>query len=302
MDYKTKVIVNPFSAFGKTRERWNSIKEEIKSVFKELKVEFTEAPKHATSITIDAIKQGFNHIIGVGGDGIMNEIINGYLKDDKPLDKEITLSAFPAGKGNDFTRTIADISGKHWKEMYREENFMMVDVGKIKTNQGERYFLNESSFGFSGEVARRIYKLKKKIKTGAVYFFGALSTLKNYKASQISIIADGKEIKGRYLLGVISNGKYFGGKMKVAPNAKIDDGYFNLVLLKETSKFDVLKKLIKVYKGKHINDKGVEIIEAKHIIIKPKTEEEIPIEYDGEIDFSLPAEFKIIPSAVKLKI
>jgi YegS/Rv2252/BmrU family lipid kinase len=302
MNYKTKVIVNPFSAFGKTKERWQSIKDELKSIFKELKFEFTQAPNHATLITREAINQGYNHIVGVGGDGTINEIINGYMEDDKPLNQKTIISAFPSGKGNDFFRTISEKTTKHWKEMYLEDKSRMVDVGKIKTNSGERYFLNVSSFGFSGEVARKIYKLKERIKTGAVYFIGALSVLAKYKAEQIRIIADGKEFTGKYLLGAVCNGKYFGGNMKVAPDAEADDGYFDLIILKETSKFDVLKKLIKVYGGKHINEPGIEFIRAKHIIIQPVVKEEIPIEYDGEVDFYLPAEFKIIPAAVKFKI
>ena len=304
MNYKTKVIVNPYSAFGKTYKRWNQIKEILYSVFKEIKYEFTDAPGHAVEITKESIKKGFEHILGVGGDGTFNEIVNGYLKKDKPLNENAFLSIFPSGKGNDFLRTIKEhMKLKSWKQLFNNDNKRIIDVGKIETQDGTSYFVNVSSFGFSGDVVKNVLELRKKIKYGFVYFLGALKALSSYTAQPIKIIADGTNIfSGNMMVGAVCNGRYFGGKMKVAPNAKIDDGFFDLLVLKEVSKFELFKKLIKIYSGSHINDEEVMMIRAKQIIVEPlKKEDNIPIEYDGELGKVLPAKFSLIPSVVKIK-
>ena len=304
MNYKTKVIVNPYSAFGKTYKRWNQIKEILYSIFKDIKYEFTEAPGHAVEITRESIKKGFEHILGVGGDGTFNEIVNGYIVNDRPLNKEAFLSIFPSGKGNDFLRTIKDhIKFKSWKQLFKNDNKRTIDVGKIETDKGVSYFVNVSSFGFSGDVVKNVLELREKIKYGFVYFLGALKALGSYAAQPVKIIADGNNIfSGNMMVGAVCNGRYFGGKMKVAPDARIDDGLFDLLVLKEVSKFELFKKLIKIYSGSHINDREVMMIRAKQVIVEPlKKEDNILIEYDGELGKILPAKFSLIPSVVKIK-
>jgi len=301
--YKTKIIVNPHSAFGKTKKRWNKIKSFFSTIFKELRYEFTEAPKHAIDITKDAIFKGFNYIIGVGGDGTLNEIINGYMENDKPLNEKVIVSTFPSGKGNDFYRSFSSkMKTNKLRNTYLYSKNKKIDIGKLKSSTGETYFINISSFGLSGDVVNHISHLREKIKTGLVYFLGALISLKKYKANNLRIkINNNNIIEGRFFLGAVCNGKYFGGNMKINPGSVLDDGFLNLILLENTSKLNVLKKLIKVYKGSHINDPEIILTKAKNIKVE-SLDSDVKMEYDGEKGGSLPAEFYVIPSVVNFKI
>ncbi len=304
MKYKTKVIVNPYSAFGKTYKKWKSIKEILSSIFKDMKCEFTDAPKHAVEITKESIRKGFEHILGVGGDGTFNEIVNGYLEKDKPLNEDAFISLFPSGKGNDFLRTIKHQNRiKRWKDLFLTDRKRTIDVGKIESKNGSSYFINVSSFGFSGEVVENIIELKKKIKYGFVYFLGALKTLRAFDSKRVRVRFDnGDELEDDVMIGAICNGMYFGGRMKVAPDAKLDDGFFDFLLLRKVSKAELLKKIIKIYKGAHIGDKEILIKRVKEVVIEPvNKDDKIPLEYDGELGKFLPVKFSLIPSVVKIK-
>ena len=147
MRFKTQVIVNPESNKGRTRKRWGEIRDGLRSFIREFKFEFTEKPLHATEIARQAIKDGTELVIGVGGDGTMNEIANGFFEDRRIINPETTLGVVPSGSGCDLTKSLRIPAGlKDALKVITEAPSVRMDVGKVRftSNAGgqeERFFL-----------------------------------------------------------------------------------------------------------------------------------------------------------------
>ncbi|UCH94676.1 MAG: diacylglycerol kinase family lipid kinase [Candidatus Aminicenantes bacterium] len=313
---KVHVIVNPLSARGKTGQRWNTIKEIIKHYFNEYKYIFTERPKQATEIARDLLKDGFDLIIGVGGDGTLNEITNGYFQQDsqQAVNEEAALGIIPSGTGSDFVRHLKiprDFKGS--VEAIKNSGVKAIDVGKITFNfdssEAERssaYFINVADFGLGAEVSRNIAAVPSRKRGAFSYYLGLLSTIRTYKSKKVRVVIDDtEEISSRFLIGAVANGRIFGGGMIIAPEAEPDDGYFDLVLVENMGRFEVIKNSRLLYTGTLDKHPKVTIKRVRDIKVYPAAEDEdntVNIEYDGEIGKSIPAEFRIIEKSVNFRI
>ena len=182
-----------------------------------------------------------------------------------------------------------------------------IDIGRAKfqTRAGsdaERYFLNVADFGFGGEVLERMNRNRAKRKA-ASYLKSTLATFFQYKNKQIRLKVDGEEIpRGEYLIGAISNGRIFGKGMKIAPNARLDDELFDIVLVKGMKAWEFLRNVWKIYMGTHLSHPKISFIQGKKIeAIPDDPNENILIEIDGEQVGKLPATFEIIPKSISVK-
>ncbi|MCR4396202.1 MAG: hypothetical protein NUW07_05665, partial [Candidatus Saccharicenans sp.] len=159
---KTRVIVNPASNQGRTRQRWLEIKESLKSFFKEFKYDFTEKPSQATELARQALKEGTELLIGVGGDGTVNEIANGFFDNQQAINPEATLGIIPSGTGCDLTRSLnIPRNLKNAVRFITEAPDQSIDVGRVsftgpEGQRSSRYFLNIADFGLGGEVVKRV--------------------------------------------------------------------------------------------------------------------------------------------------
>jgi YegS/Rv2252/BmrU family lipid kinase len=308
---KVHVIVNPFSARGKTEARWSDIKEVIRFYFREFKYIFTEKPKHATEIARELLQEGFDLIIGVGGDGTLNEITNGFFKKDsrEAVNMDASLSIIPSGTGSDFVRSFK-IPGdfKRSIEMIKNAGRRKFDVGRVtfRSPGGQdtgKYFINVSDFGLGAEVVRHLSAIPSGKRSALSYYTGLLSTIKTYKSKTVRIVIDDKEeITGRYLIGAIANGRIFGGGMKIAPGAEPDDGYFDLVLVDDMKKFEIVRNSRHLYTGKLHKHPKVTIKKARNIKVFSESGEPVNIEYDGEAGQATPAEYQILEKSINLRI
>ena len=238
MRLKTKVIVNPESNRGRTRKRWGEIREGLRHFVREFKYEFTEKPLHATDIAREAIKDGTELVIGVGGDGTMNEIANGFYEDRRIINPETTLGIVPSGTGCDLTKSLNIPAGlKDALKVISEAPAVRMDVGKVRftANDGgeeERFFLNIADFGIGGEVVREVNERRLQRKASS-YVRCLVSTMVHYRNKRVRIRVDGRDLPdGEYLIGAVANGRIFGKGMKVAPDAELDDGLFDAVLVR----------------------------------------------------------------------
>jgi diacylglycerol kinase (ATP) len=306
---KVHVIVNPFSARGKTEKRWNTIKEIVKHYFQEFKYIFTEKPEQATKIARDLLKDGFDLIIGVGGDGTLNEITNGFFQkhSSDTINEEASLGIIPSGTGSDFIRFLK-IPRDFDKsvELIKKSKTKKMDVGKItffQENEDDKhkFFINIADFGLGAEVVKKLSDIPS-IKRGPfLYYKGLLLTLKNYHSKMVKIKLDeSREIEGKFLIGAIANGRIFGGGMMIAPRAEPDDGFFDLVLVEDMKKLEIISNTPLLYRGTIEKNPKVTITRAKKIAIS--SNEIVNIEYDGEIGKTLPAGFEIIEKKIKLRI
>ncbi len=299
---KVHVIVNPLSARGRTEKRWVFIKDIIKYYFKEFKYIFTEKPFQATEIAKDLLKQGYNLIIGVGGDGTLNEIVNGYFSStDNPINSEASIGIIPSGTGSDFIRFLKiPRDFKKSVELIKNTKEKAIDVGKINTNDKTRYFINIADFGLGAEVMNNISKIPESKRGAFSYYIGLLKTLKGYESKNVRIKTDKREFSGKYLIGAIANGRIFGGGMIIAPEAKPDDGLFDFVLIKEMKRLEILYNSRFLYNGKILKNKKVELIRTDFIRIESESND-VSVEYDGETGLRLPVEFRIIKKSLKFK-
>jgi diacylglycerol kinase (ATP) len=315
---KVHVIVNPFSARGKTGQRWNTIKEVINYYFKEFKYIFTEKPRQATEIARELLREGFDLIIGVGGDGTLNEITNGFFRQDthQVINKDAALGIIPSGTGSDFIRFLKiPRDFKSSVEKIKNSAVTTIDVGKITFNfnaaESERsnaYFINVADFGLGAEVLRNVSAIPSGKRGPFSYYLGLLSTIRSYKSKKVKVVIDdNEEINDRFLIGAIANGRIFGGGMIIAPEAEPDDGYFDLVLIENMGRIEIIRNSRLLYSGKLAKHPKVTIKRIRNIKVYPAADAEVldktvNIEYDGEVGKSIPAEFQIIEKSVNFRI
>jgi diacylglycerol kinase (ATP) len=305
---KTQVIINPESDYGRTRKRWKQIKESLQSFLKEFKYEFTEKPLHATEIARTAIKEGSELIVGVGGDGTMNEIANGFYENMKIVNPETALGIVPSGSGCDFTKSLNIPSGiKDSLKFIFESPSTPIDIGRatfqsLSGKQEKRLFLNIADFGFGGEVVKNLNQKRVRKKTSS-YLRCMFSTIFKYKKKRLKLKIDQQEIpEDEYLIGAVANGKIFGKGMRIAPQARLDDGLFDLVLVKSMRLLEFFCNCWKVYTGTHLTHPKISLIRGKKIKVIPHSDEdEVLIELDGELPGKLPATFEIVPHSFLVK-
>jgi YegS/Rv2252/BmrU family lipid kinase len=308
MHLKTQVIVNPESNQGRTRKKWKHIREALKAFIKEFRCEFTEKPYQAVEISRDAIKDGSELIIGVGGDGTVNEIANGFFEDERIINPETALGIVPSGTGCDFSRSLNIPSGlKNALNVITQAPSSLIDIGraKFKNHSGEeqeRLFLNVSDFGIGGDVVNRMNQERMKRKKSS-YFKCLISTFIGYKNKKLSIKIDGEEIPvDDYMVGAIANGRIFGKGMKIAPKAELDDGMYDIVLVRGMKALEFFRNVWKIYAGTHLSHPKISWFRGRKIEAIPADEDQkVLIEIDGEQVGSLPASFEIMPRCFNVK-
>ncbi|MBC8384769.1 MAG: diacylglycerol kinase family lipid kinase [Candidatus Cloacimonetes bacterium] len=238
-------------------------------------MEARKAPNHATSLTEKAICRGYRNIVAVGGDGTVNEIINGIMNSGNP--EKIHFGVIPEGGGNDFAHNFELPSkiGKAIKKLKREKT-LKIDVGKIENF----YFINSIGIGFDAEVS--INSRKIRFLNGLPrYLLAVLLSLIKLKTYEIEIKIDDKTLSSSYLMITIGNGKYCGSGFQITPNAKPADGVFDICLIDAINRRRLLKLLPAAIKGKHLGQPEVMIKRSNSVEIK--ADAELPVYFDGEI-------------------
>jgi diacylglycerol kinase (ATP) len=305
---KTQVIVNPESAKGETRKRWNQIRDGLRHLLHEFKFEFTERPSHAIEIARSSLKDGSELIIGVGGDGTLNEIANGFYEADQPINPEAALGIVPSGTGCDLTRSLripSKLGGA--MSVLQEAPSSPMDIGKVSF-QGhdgrmmERYFLNVADFGLGGEVVQEVNRKRLERRTSS-YVKCLVSTMLQYRNKKVRIRIDGFDLpREDYLIGAIANGRIFGKGMKIAPEARLDDGLFDAVFVQGMKLFEFCRQGWRLVNGSHIGQRKVNLIRGRRVEAIPEDSEgPVLLEMDGEQLGRLPATFEIVPRGLLVK-
>jgi len=304
---RTQVIVNPESNQGRTRYRWKDIKEALRGFIQEFRYEFTEKPLQAIEITREAIKSGHELIIGVGGDGTMNEIANGFFERRLIINPETTLGILPSGTGSDLTKSLKIPARiRDALKVITQAPSVPIDVGRVtfRSTAGpemERFFLNVADFGVGGEVVKQVNQQRLERKASS-YVRCLVKTMMHYKSKKVRIRVDGQDLPdGEYLIGAVANGRIFGKGMKFAPQAKLDDGEFDVILVKNMSFGEFCRHGWKIFFGKHLSHRKIQFIRGRSVEALSPDEEEVLLELDGEQLGSLPARFEILPRHLLVK-
>ncbi len=307
MRLKTRVIVNPESNRGRTRKRWGEIREGLRHFVREFKYDFTEKPLHATDLAREAIKDGTELVIGVGGDGTMNEIANGFYEDRRMINPEATLGLVPSGTGCDLIKSLSIPAGlKGALQVITDAPSVRMDVGRVRyrTNQGledDRFFLNIADFGLGGEVVREVTQRRLQRKASS-YVRCLVTTMARYKSKRVRIRVDGENLPdGEYLIGAVANGRIFGKGMKVAPDARLDDGLFDAVLIRGFRFLEFCRHGWKLVNGSHVTHPKVSVVRGRRIEAWADDGEDVLLELDGDQLGRLPATFEIVPRNLLVK-
>ena len=296
-----QLIVNPVAGAGRTAKKWPYIKSLLENIGLRFEHDLTEAPGHAIELAKSAAKKGYELVVTVGGDGTINEVVNGLYDSGNIAD--VTLGIISTGTGRDYIRTI----GIPWTYQEACQCLMnprkfTVDVGVIEYMKDgqmvKRLFVNFAGLGFDAEVVRTTTQKFKALGNTASYLTGLLSTLLFYRNKNISLTVDGSTTERKICTVLMSNGKYGGGGMFAAPDADPTDGLLDVLIIGDLSKPDLLWSLPRLYKGTHLTHPKVTVERAREIEIK--SAEPVSLQADGELLGGLPARFYILPAALNI--
>jgi len=306
---KTIVIVNPQAGNGRTEKIWPNIESALEKSIGSFEVLQTTCRGDATDLSRRILAVDTARIVAVGGDGHLNEVLNGFIENDLPVNPEARLSFVMTGTGCDFQRSLG-ISGK-WQNAaakLKDAKVRKIDVGKVTYTAADktqkiRYFDNIASFGLSGAVDHCLEhsRLRDYLGGSPLFLWATIKTVFTHPNQSISFrIDDGPEEEICSRLGLLANGRYFGAAMHAAPEAELDDGLLDLLMLKEISVAKFLWHLPKIYKGTHL--KIPEIFFQKVRKFTAESSEQVILDIDGESPGYLAATFEVLPKILNLQI
>lgn len=307
------IIVNPKSASGATRDNWSSIASDLRTHFGPFQVAFTKGPGDGIDLARRSAEEGRRFIIACGGDGTINEIANGIIESGTDCE----LGIFPSGTGGDFRRTLGiPTELREAARTLREGRTEAIDVGKITylNHKGEtesRYFLNVSSFGLAASIIERVKgstSLKwlplDTLRGRASFALSTLQEVAGLATTNVRVkLDDGDEHPLSTVNFCIANARYFGGGMMIAPEAKIADGFLDVINIGDINTAKILLNAYTLYRGSHLSLKEVKDKLAKRIEARPLNDgDEVHIEVDGELLGMLPAVYEVVPKALKVRV
>jgi diacylglycerol kinase (ATP) len=299
----TVFLVNPASGNGATGKRWPELAHRAEILGLTGDALFSERPGHLIELARQAADDGAVLIVGVGGDGTLNETVNGILSASRVPE----LATIPLGTGMDFVRTHGIPSG--FNDAVRTAvtgTAKVIDAGRVTYRAWDgteqvRFYANVGSVGMSGAVAQRANGMSKAL-GGKVTFFVALTQVfLRWKNTEVTVELDGGEThSGRMHDVIVANGQWHGGAMWLAPEASAEDGLFDVVLIGDVTKLDFITTAPKLYKGKHLSHPKVDLLRSSRVHVDAA--EHLPIELDGEQVGTTPVTFEIVPGVLRVRV
>jgi diacylglycerol kinase (ATP) len=301
-------IVNPIAGSG----RAHSIVPRIEAWLAErgigAKLLETREPGHAERLAAAATDLGHDRVIAVGGDGTIQEVINGLLASGVGTDGgPPAMGVIPSGRGNDLARSVhLPIDPMACLPIALGETMHPFDVGLATSSDGsQRHFGAAGGVGFDAAVAYTMAVHRRFWMRGeAGYFLGTLNELRRYRNSalQVTLVGDGEDrvVDQRFLFIAFANGPYYGGGMQICPDARTDDGWLDVCLVGDLSRLAALRELPGIYQAKHLRNPKVEIVNARSLRIDGDTATRVHL--DGEPFGSVPVDVTLLPGAVSVAV
>jgi YegS/Rv2252/BmrU family lipid kinase len=250
-----------------------------------------------------AARDGARVVVAVGGDGTLNEVVNGVLRSAS----NVEVATIPLGTGMDFVRTYGiPTDFDEAVRVAQGGKVRTIDVGRVEYRSWagadeSRYFDNVSSAGMSGAVAQRANSMSKALGGRVTFFYALTRVFFQWQNTEVVVTLDaGEERRGRMHDVIVANGVWHGGAMKLAPEAKPDDGLFDVVLIGDVTKPDFMLTARKLYSGAYLAHPKVELLRSR--VVAVDAPEPLPIELDGEQVGTTPARWEIVPAALKVRV
>jgi diacylglycerol kinase (ATP) len=292
------LIVNPTAGAGSSIRKWPKIQSYLNQIGLDFEFTLTESPGHAIELAKAAAGRGYKMFVSVGGDGTISEVAQGLY--EKDCLKDVMLGVISTGTGADYIRTMGIPSSCiDACKLLMTPRTCLTDVGIVEFKNGcKRLFVNFAGLGFAADVVKATTQTYKATGPMTSYLLGLLSTLISYRNKEVSISIDGHIQKRKIVTLLVGNGKYAGGGMKTIPNANPRDGLFDVLVVDDMTKLDLLQSLPMIYKGTHLSHPKVSIKRVKEIEIY--SEQKSYIQVDGDVVGETPARFRVLPAAMNL--
>jgi len=299
----TRVIVNPAAGAGATAKKWPRIRKALESSGIRFEHDLTEAPGHATELAKSAVGRGYDMVVSVGGDGTLNEIVNGLYS--AGANGTVMLGIISTGTGKDYIKTVG-IPRPYEEACLRLCNpkKIVVDLGTVEYisngRMEKRIFVNFAGLGLDAEIVRATTWRFKALGSMPSYLMGVFSSLVLHRNKDVVITLDGKTEKRRVDEVLVNNGKYGGGGMLPAPDADLKDGILNVLIINAASKPELVWALPRIYKGTHGTHPKVTMRRAR--MIEVQSAQPMLVQADGELLGEAPARFDVLPAALTVAI
>jgi diacylglycerol kinase (ATP) len=298
---KTVFLVNPASANGSTGRRWPEIANRAAAAGLSADALFSSAPGELTELARRAADDGAELLVVVGGDGSVNEVVNGIAGREG-----IELAMIARGTGWDFARSLG-------LPRRVDEAVAVATAGRIRTidlgrvtyrpwagGEAHSLFANVASVGMSGAIAQRANDTTKALGGKVSYVWATLAVFARWRNTEVEVAIDGQTRRARMHDVIVANGPFFGGGMKICPDAKPDDGAFDVLLIGDLTKRDLLFTLPKTFRGTHLPHPKAELIRGERVSVDAPGP--LPIELDGEQPGTTPATFEVVPQALRVRV
>ena len=298
-------MVNPASGAGKAGREWSAVESWLPSSGLPYEVAKTTRPNEATEIAQRNVMQSRPVVVAVGGDGTLNEVVNGFFRNGAPIPTTSKLAMVPLGTGGDFRRTLRiPTDARQAIDVLRSGTVRRLDAGCVTYQTADggtavRHFINIADAGLGGEVVEIVGNGTKRFGS-ATYTIAGLRALLGFKNKPMTVNIDGvTEELPKVQQVVVANCQFFGGGMQMAPSASPTDGVFDVVIVKNAGKIETMRGMNDIRSGKHLDQANpkIELMYGKRISVS--SSEKVRIDLDGEAVGFLPALFEIQPGAIE---
>jgi YegS/Rv2252/BmrU family lipid kinase len=300
---KRLFLVNPASANGSTGRRWPEVARRAASLGLEGETLWSERPGHLAELAAEAVANGATAIVVVGGDGTVHEVVNGLA--GAGGSERVELGVIPFGTGRDFARSLR-IPRRldDALEVARNGRLRAVDIGKATytTTSGEAvaHFANFAGAGISGAIADRANRTTKALGGRVSFIWATVAVFSRWQPTEMTVEIDGDRRQALLLEALAMNGDYTAGGMWVAPEASLEDGTFDVVLIGDFSKAEFTTTFPKIYRGTHVSHAKVEIVRARELRVDAPSP--LPVVLDGEQPGTTPVRFELVPAALRVRV
>lgn len=300
---RAKIIINPAAGANSTYKKWPLLSRLLNHLGLVYDHSYTEGSGHAIELAREAASDGYRYLVAVGGDGTVNEVANGIMNTKNAAD--VSFGVVSTGTGSDFARSAGiPMDWEHAGSILMSTKRRIIDIGVVtfvKNGKNiERYFVNAAGIGFDASAVENTEKMPKRLGGTIPYMMGLLRTLIGYRNRNVTIDIDGKKETTRVLSIMVANGNYLGGGMNVAPNALMDDKLFDVTIIGDIGKINLIKSLPMLYNGTIGDHPKVRFARASNVSVDLK--ERILVQADGELLGEGPVSFRIVPAALNIVI
>lgn len=305
----TLVVVNPASASGRTAHRWQQIEQRLIEQGLETQTRLTAGVGDAADLTRAFLQEGGREIVVLGGDGTINEVVSGCIAEDgrQVLADEITLGVIHQGTGGDLARGLGlptRLDAAIAVACTGEPKPVDVGVATFRTDgdgAATRAFVGVSNVGMGAEVVERVTGRLKRLGNNGAFAAATVACLLRNRARPVTVTVDGTRHDLSIVDLIVANNRFMGGGMLVAPDAQIDDGRFDVVLISAANAARLVATFPRIYRGTHVQHPLVRVERAREVVVEAPGDGE-GVVLDGELVGRTPVEYRMLPAPLRIRV